>query len=136
LVPSINLLSQTVLAWANDAVVPLHTFAVCSDTKAGVRREDEDMSVNDLSFPASTDAVALLREITARADASHMTVAFSPYQSIDVVSPAQADGLMMFDLVICDEAHPPREHSKRWTISPLSRRSTTTTCSELHTACT
>jgi predicted helicase len=105
LVPSINLLSQAVLSWANDAEVPLHTFAVCSDTKAGVRHDDEDMSVNDLSFPASTDADALLAEITARVDQSHMTVVFSTYQSIDVVSQAQTGGLASFDLVICDEAH-------------------------------
>lgn len=105
LVPSISLLSQSVLSWANDAEVPLRTFAVCSDAKAGVRRDDEDMSVNDLSFPASTDADALVAEITARVDAAHMTVVFSTYQSIDIVSAAQRGGLHEFNLVICDEAH-------------------------------
>ncbi len=39
LVPSINLLSQTVVEWANDAEVPLATFAVCSDRHAGKRSE-------------------------------------------------------------------------------------------------
>lgn len=105
LVPSISLLSQGVLAWANEAEVPLHTFAVCSDTKAGVRSDDEDMSVNDLSFPASTDAEALVAEIQARADSSHMTVVFSTYQSIDVLGRAQDLGLDEFDLIVCDEAH-------------------------------
>jgi predicted helicase len=105
LVPSINLLSQAVLSWANEAEVPLHTFAVCSDTKAGVRIDDEDMNLNDLSFPASTNADALVAEITARAGGSHMTVVFSTYQSIDVITQAQSMGLTMFDLIICDEAH-------------------------------
>jgi predicted helicase len=105
LVPSINLLSQSVLSWANEAKVPLQTFAVCSDVKAGVRADHEDMSVNDLSFPASTDADALVTEIAARADSTHMAVVFSTYQSIDVITRAQVLGLGDFDLVICDEAH-------------------------------
>ncbi len=105
LVPSINLLSQAVLSWANEAEVPLHTFAVCSDTKAGVRIDDEDMSLNDLAIPASTNADALVAEITARAGRSYMTVVFSTYQSIDVITRAQSFGLDDFNLVICDEAH-------------------------------
>ena len=106
LVPSINLLSQSVKAWANDATIPLATFAVCSDAHAGARRrEDEDMSANDLSVPASTDTEALLEAIGARASDTNMSVVFSTYQSIDVISKAQADGIGQFDLVICDEAH-------------------------------
>lgn len=105
LVPSINLLSQAVLAWANDAVVPLASFAVCSDVKAGVRKDDEDMSVNDLAFPASTDATALVEQVLARSDTHHMTAVFSTYQSIDVIAQAQTNGLGDFDLIICDEAH-------------------------------
>jgi predicted helicase len=106
LVPSINLLSQTVKAWANDATVPLATFAVCSDTHAGRRRQDEDMSPNDLSVPASTDTDALMEAIEARASDTKMSVVFSTYQSIDVITAAQHDaGLGRFDLIICDEAH-------------------------------
>ena len=106
LVPSINLLSQSVKAWANDATIPLATFAVCSDAHAGARRrEDEDMSANDLSVPASTNTEALLEAINARARNTNMSVVFSTYQSIDVISKAQADGIGQFDLVICDEAH-------------------------------
>jgi predicted helicase len=106
LVPSINLLSQSVKAWANDATIPLATFAVCSDAHAGARRrEDEDMSANDLSVPASTNTEALLEAIGARASDTNMSVVFSTYQSIDVISKAQADGIGQFDLVICDEAH-------------------------------
>ena len=107
LVPSINLLSQSVLAWANDASVPLATFAVCSDTKAGQRTNDEDMHVNDLAFPASTNPEELLEAIDARADddKKKMTVVFSTYQSIDVITDCQDRGVDKFDLIICDEAH-------------------------------
>ena len=34
-----------------------------------------------------------------------MTVVFSTYQSIDVITQAQQQGLSDFDLVVCDEAH-------------------------------
>jgi predicted helicase len=105
LVPSINLLSQSVLAWANDAKIPLATFAVCSDAKAGVRTDDEDMSVNDLAFPASTDAEGLVAQVQSRATAGHLTAIFATYQSIEVIAKAQASGLTDFDLIVCDEAH-------------------------------
>ncbi|WP_020379517.1 DEAD/DEAH box helicase family protein [Candidatus Microthrix parvicella] len=105
LVPSINLLSQSVKAWASNAEVSLATFAVCSDAHAGKRRSDEDMSANDLSIPASTNTQALLDAVNARATDSNMTVVFSTYQSIDVITQAQEDGIGQFDLVICDEAH-------------------------------
>lgn len=105
LVPSINLLAQSIIEWANDAQVPLSTFAVCSDRHAGSRGNDEDMSPNDLQVPASTDVEGLLEEISARAEPTRMTVVFSTYQSIDVISEAQQGGLGRFELVVCDEAH-------------------------------
>jgi predicted helicase len=104
LVPSINLLSQSVQAWAADASVPLATFAVCSDAQAG-RKADEDMSANDLAIPASTDVESLIRSFEARASRDRMSVVFSTYQSIDVITEAQAEGLARFDLIVCDEAH-------------------------------
>ena len=105
LVPSINLLSQSVKAWAGDATARLASFAVCSDVHAGRRGRDEDMSPNDLAFPASTDASALLERVRERAGPEAMTVVFSTYQSIEVITAAQEQGLGDFDLVICDEAH-------------------------------
>ena len=109
LVPSINLLSQAVKAWATDARKPLASFAVCSDVHAGWRRRagDEDLSPNDLAFPASTDTAALLQRVRVRerAGPEAMTVVFSTYQSIDVITQAQQQGLSDFDLVVCDEAH-------------------------------
>nr|WP_287378969.1 DEAD/DEAH box helicase family protein [Candidatus Microthrix sp.] len=47
-----------------------------------------------------------MRAIDARASKSSMSVVFSTYQSIDVITQAQQQaGLGRFDLVICDEAH-------------------------------
>ena len=102
LTPSISLLSQSLLDWATDAVVPLKLFAVCSDTKAG---DYEDISHYDLAYPATTDAAKLKTrlDLTDRSDA--MTVIFSTYQSLDVIADAQKAGLPKIDLIICDEAH-------------------------------
>jgi predicted helicase len=48
----------------------------------------------------------LAHEFTKRHDDQHMSVVFSTYHSIDVISQAQKQhGLADFDLIICDEAH-------------------------------
>ncbi|HET7388176.1 MAG TPA: type ISP restriction/modification enzyme [Nocardioidaceae bacterium] len=104
LVPSISLLSQSLREWVQECTVPIRPFAVCSDVKVG-RREREDMSVVDLTQPATTSGAKLMERM-ARVDAEgRMTVLFSTYQSIEAVHDAQGLGLADFDLVICDEAH-------------------------------
>ena len=106
LTPSISLLSQSLLDWANDADVPLKTFAVCSDTKAGKRSsDDEDISPYDLRDTPSTNPDHLVARYNAAKRDGYMTAIFSTYQSLDVVSEAQEKGLPQFDLIICDEAH-------------------------------
>ena len=106
LTPSISLLSQSLLDWANDADVLLKTFAVCSDTRAGKRSgDDEDISPYDLRDTPSTDPERLLARYNAAKRDGRMTVIFSTYQSLDVVAEAQRNGLPQFGLIICDEAH-------------------------------
>ncbi len=109
LVPSLALVSQTIREWTADAQVPLRSFAVCSDTKVGKRRKNQDdivgMATSDLVLPATTDAQALAKE-ACESLADAMTVVFSTYHSIQVISDAQKEhGLPEFDLIICDEAH-------------------------------
>lgn len=103
LVPSIALLSQTLRAWTADAAVPLRCFAVCSDSKAS--RNEEDMRIYELAYPATTNATKLAKSLTETKDDSAVTVIFSTYQSIDVVHQAQQKTGIEFDLVVCDEAH-------------------------------
>ena len=113
LVPSIALLSQTLMEWSAESEVPLRSFAVCSDAKVGKGRKrtslSEDISVVDLAIPATTDGAALANRLTRRPapvnGTAPMTVVFSTYQSIDAVAQAQELGAPGFDLVICDEAH-------------------------------
>ncbi|MDR9042575.1 hypothetical protein FEP51_05994 [Burkholderia multivorans] len=103
LVPSIALLSQTLRAWTADASVPLRCFAVCSDSKAS--RNEEDMRIYELAYPATTNANKPAASLAATQDESAITVIFSTYQSIEVVHQAQQKTGMVFDLVVCDEAH-------------------------------
>ncbi|MDD2162642.1 DEAD/DEAH box helicase family protein [Pseudomonas sp. MIL19] len=110
LVPSLSLLSQTLTEWTQESETPLHSFAVCSDSDVGKKRKaDEDtvqVFTHELRYPATTKADRLAAEMLKRHDAEHMSVVFSTYHSIDVISRAQHDyDLAAFDLVICDEAH-------------------------------
>lgn len=102
LVPSISLLQQTLREWTNHSTVPLRSFAVCSDSKVG--KKNEDISVHDLQYPATTNP-SRLAEHAAETVPGKMTVVFSTYQSLPVVAEAQDLGLPAFDLIICDEAH-------------------------------
>jgi predicted helicase len=110
LVPSLNLLSQTLTEWTQQSAVPLHSFAVCSDAEVGKqRKKDEDVVqtfTHELRYPATTDAKRLALELKKRHDAQHMSVIFSTYHSLDVISRAQKlHGLPSLDLIVCDEAH-------------------------------
>lgn len=110
LVPSLSLLSQTLTEWTQESAIPLHSFAVCSDSDVGKKRQKDDDSVqtftHELRYPATTEPGRLASEMAKRHDAAHMSVVFSTYHSIDVIHCAQqGHGLADFDLIVCDEAH-------------------------------
>jgi len=106
LVPSISLLSQTLKEWSVQSKRELRAFAVCSDTKVGKRSNvSEDIGPSDLAYPATTNAQKLFSKLSEKTKDEKLTVVFSTYQSINVISEAQRKGLPDFDLVICDEAH-------------------------------
>ncbi|WP_208436633.1 DEAD/DEAH box helicase [Bartonella tribocorum] len=110
LVPSLALISQTIREWTEDTEVPLRSFAVCSDTQVGKRRKNKNddeagLDASDLVLPATTDAKELARKAN-KTSLDVMTVVFSTYHSIQVISDAQKKyDLPEFDLIICDEAH-------------------------------
>lgn len=110
LVPSLNLLSQTLTEWTQESAIPLHSFAVCSDAEVGKKRGKDDDTVqtlvHELRYPATTNPARLAAEMGKRHDVAHMSVVFSTYHSIDTIAQAQQQhGLTGFDLIICDEAH-------------------------------
>ena len=117
LVPSIALLGQTLKAWSAQASVPINAVCICSDAKVSKQEQKDDddtVSVVDLALPASTNTDYIVRQLDIiRSNCKPgMTVVFSTYQSIEVVSQVQAKmlaytggGYGEFDLIICDEAH-------------------------------
>jgi len=111
LVPSISLMSQSLREWTAEAELSLHCFAVCSDSqvvkkgKGSTTEISEDISSHDLAFPATTNPRQLAAQVDIFGGKKQLTVIFSTYQSIQVISDAQNLGLPEFDLIICDEAH-------------------------------
>jgi predicted helicase len=110
LVPSLSLLSQTLTEWTQESATPIHSFAVCSDSQVGKKRNKKDdkveLFVHELRYPATTNAARLAEEFIKSHENDHMSVVFSTYHSIEVISQAQHQfNLPDFDLIICDEAH-------------------------------
>ncbi|MGE7953169.1 DEAD/DEAH box helicase [Lysinibacillus xylanilyticus] len=111
LVPSIQLLSQTLRGWTADTNYHMDAIAVCSDrkvTKQETKGEYEDITVADIGFPATTNTEKLLEyqtQIESSSSKGDFLTVFSTYQSIDVIIEAQKQGFYEFDLVVCDEAH-------------------------------
>jgi len=108
LVPSLALMQQTVTEWKNDCSIDFTAFAACSDSQIGVRKSTSDLAsveTHDLAFPACTQPDQLAQKI-ANLRNDDLTIIFSTYQSIQVLSDAQKEhALPDFDLIICDEAH-------------------------------
>ena len=110
LVPSIQLLSQTLFSWNSDVNPDLQmdSFSVVSDSKATKQKTgDDDLSAKDIGFPATTNVDQFMENYHALkdGDGKHIRVVFSTYQSIDVIGRAQKQGFPEFDLIISDEAH-------------------------------
>ena len=117
LVPSIALLGQTLRSWLQQAMEPMMAVCICSDPQVSKQTEKNDndtTSVVDLALPASTDVPSIVKQLqyARRHNAEGLTVVFSTYQSIDVISQAQkqllketGDAFGTFDMIICDEAH-------------------------------
>ncbi|KLA43321.1 restriction-modification system LlaBIII [Ligilactobacillus ruminis] len=110
LVPSIQLLSQTLFNWNSDKSneIEMVSFSVVSDKKATKKKQGEDdLSARDVGFPATTNVNELMANYNSIRETSSktMTVVFSTYQSIDVIHDAQEAGYPEFDLIIADEAH-------------------------------
>ena len=112
LVPSIPLLSQTILEWKSQLSTPggCDMFGICSDSTAGKTKNTqnaEELTV-DMPIPATTDIERLTKayqNILKGQFSSRIHFFFSTYQSIDVIHEFQKKTGVVFDLAICDEAH-------------------------------
>ena len=112
LVPSIQLLTQTLRGWNNDTDMTMSSMAVTSDrnaSRSSVKQDKSNIQVkaSDIGYPATTSPEKVLsnyRELMAKPK-KELLVVFGTYQSIDVLGKAQKEGFPEFDLIIADEAH-------------------------------
>ena len=110
LVPSIALLGQTLNEWISESDTIINAVCICSDPKVSFKKnkteDGYEFGLIDLALPATTDITKITNRLKSfLSDKKSMTVVFSTYQSIDVISEAQKKFKHEFDLVICDEAH-------------------------------
>lgn len=108
LVPSIALLSQTIVEWKTQQTFGtcVRTFGVCSDQTAGQtkrNRKDADEILVKMPIPATTDVNRIQKEYTSKK--CKVNIFFSTYQSIDVISNLAKACNITFDIAVCDEAH-------------------------------
>lgn len=112
LVPSIQLLTQTLRGWNNDTEMTMSSMAVTSDRNASrgsVKQDESNITIkaSDIGYPATTSSKKVVEnylELMTRPQ-KELLVVFGTYQSIDVLGKAQKDGFPEFDLIIADEAH-------------------------------
>ncbi len=99
LLPSLNLLSQTLFEWTTHSKDPFEVLCICSDTTVGKQDRNEDMKVTDAYFDVTSD----ISTISQFLKLDKPKVVFCTYQSSDLVSKAQKKETI--DFVVCDEAH-------------------------------
>lgn len=112
LVPSIQLLTQTLRGWNNDTDMTMSSMAVTSDRNASrgsIKQDESNITVkaSDIGFSATTSSKKLVENYVElmKYQKRELLVVFSTYQSIDVLGEAQKKGFPEFDLIIADEAH-------------------------------
>ncbi|MDB3896849.1 DEAD/DEAH box helicase family protein [Alphaproteobacteria bacterium] len=100
LLPSLNLLSQTMREWAWGAKDDFDILNVCSDKSVG--KKTEDMGPSEAPFPVTSE----VSEIAAFLKRPSNKVLFCTYQSSALIAEVQKDkSIPSFDLAIADEAH-------------------------------
>ena len=101
LVPSLNLLSQTLSEWAKNTTSDWSYLCVCSDDTVNKSDDQAISTVDELPFEVTTNP----DEIAIFLTHSGTRIIFSTYQSSARVAQAQQSTGTTFNLVICDEAH-------------------------------
>ena len=101
LVPSLSLLSQTLMQWSANRSFNWSYLCVCSDETVSKSDDQVITTVDELPFPATTE----VREISRFLQKSGKKVIFSTYQSSARVADALKKRNVQINLMICDEAH-------------------------------
>ncbi len=101
LVPSLNLLAQTLSEWAKNSVTPWQYLCVCSDDTVSKSDDQPISTIDELPFEVTTKSEDIADFLSMGGEKT----IFSTYQSSAQVAKAQKQAGTAFDLVICDEAH-------------------------------
>ena len=102
LLPSLLLLSKTLLEWLTHRKEDFSYLPVCSDETVANSEDAISLSTSELSFPSTTDASA----IASFMNRPGRKVIFSTYQSSPKIAAAfKENDLQPFDLILADEAH-------------------------------
>jgi superfamily II DNA or RNA helicase len=102
LVPSLNLLSQTLREWTANARIQFKWLCVCSDATVANQDDEWVTHTSDICVPVTGE----VKEIKSFLRAGGSKVIFSTYQSSPLIAEAQKDRqIPAFDLVLADEAH-------------------------------
>jgi len=102
LLPSLLLLSKTLLEWRTHSKEDFRHLPVCSDETVSKSEDGISLSTSELSFPSTTDASA----IASFMNRPGRKVIFSTYQSSPKIAAAfKKNDLQPFDLILADEAH-------------------------------
>jgi superfamily II DNA or RNA helicase len=101
LVPSLNLLSQTLNEWARHTNIPWTYICVCSDDTVNKTNDEPIATIADFPFEVTTESnrIANFLETPGR------KIIFSTYQSSAQIARALQATPTVIDLAICDEAH-------------------------------
>ena len=104
LVPSLNLLRQTLHEWAKwtNWGKRFRYLCVCSDARVASGLDEIEIRQEDADFPVRTDP-GIVRKFL-KSEGGGVSVVFCTYQSAPVVGKAMK-GIQPFDLGIFDEAH-------------------------------
>ena len=104
LVPSLNLLSQTLEEWIKANGSSFTSLCICSDPSAATNIQEDEIILEQSDIPYSVTWD--VNEIVSFLKRPEPTVIFSTYQSSDLIAKAQKKvPNHMFDLSIADEAH-------------------------------
>lgn len=112
-VPSLNLLAQTVQEWRADVDWLFETLITCSDPSTANSRGEDVGDRDDVALPfwatmrarVSTNVAVVADRLIQACDGSRPIVIFSTYHSVHVVAEAARHAGVSVDLVLADEAH-------------------------------
>ena len=105
LLPSLNLVAQTLREWTASSEARFKWCCVCSDQSVSKQDKSIDSwveNISEIGLPVTTDVHEIKRFIIN----NEHGIVFSTYQSSELVAEAQiSPNVPGFDLVIADEAH-------------------------------